>query len=243
MLGRKYLFLVLLFLFSVQGLALGAEKEFDEELLAPELKEKEALILVTIQDKKGKPMPGVVIDVQKGYIKEPIRKVSDDRGKVVLIVETGYTYDIRFLSLTAESGGHTERFDIGPGPEQRYSLTMTYDKSQDKTFVLKGVNFDMGTANMTKSSTQKLQPLVDYMSIKPEIYVELSGHTDNLGDAEKNLNLSLARAQAVKNYLVSKGIDAGRIAVTGYGDQKPIASNKTPEGRQKNRRTEVRIVE
>ncbi|MBN2715495.1 MAG: OmpA family protein [Deltaproteobacteria bacterium] len=219
------------------------EPEFNEALMEPELKEREALILITIQDKKGKPLEGVVINVQKGYIKKPIRRVSDASGKIQLIVETGFTYDIRFMSLTGETGGHSEWFDIKPGPEQRYSLTMTYDGSMDKEYILEGVTFDMGTANLKKSSHKKLQPLVEYMKIRPEIYVELSGHTDNQGDPEKNLNLSEQRANEVKKYLVSQGIDADRIAVTGYGDQKPIASNKTVEGRTKNRRTEVRIVE
>ena len=219
------------------------DEQLDAELMAPELKDHEALILISIQDKKGKPMTGVVINVQKGYIKKPIRRVSDAAGKIELIVETGFTYDIRFLSLTGETGGHSEWFDIKPGKAQRYSLTMTYDGSMDKEYILEGVSFETGTAKLEKRSHKKLQPLIEYMKIRPEIYVELAGHTDNQGDPAENLTLSEERAGAVKKYLVSQGIDSERIAVTGYGDQKPIASNKTAKGRLKNRRTEVRIVE
>jgi outer membrane protein OmpA-like peptidoglycan-associated protein len=241
--GRILFVLGVLSMLVVCAGAYGQQWELDEALMQPELKEKEALILITVQDKSGKPMEGVVINVQKGYIKKPLTRVSDENGKIQLIVETGFTYDIRFLSLGGEGGGHSEKFDIEQKPEQRFSLTMTYNKSKDQKYVLKGVQFDAGTANLKKNSHKRLRPLVEYMKIRPGVYVELSGHTDNQGDPESNLNLSEKRAEAVKQYLVSQGIEGERIAVTGYGDQKPIASNNTPEGRQKNRRTEVRIME
>lgn len=241
----KFVEVGLLFLAMVVSFSLvaGAQDEYDEALFEPELKNDQALILVTIQDKQGTPMSGVVLDVQQGFRGKKFSRVSDDKGKVVLIVDTGFTYHLRFLSLTSDKEGHSERFEINFDPEQRYSLVMTYDESIQKEFVLKGVHFDTGTATLKKSSFSKLKPLIEYMKLKPNIYVELSGHTDNQGDPEQNLNLSEARAEAVRQYLISQGIKASRIASTGYGDQKPIASNKTPEGRQKNRRTEVRIVD
>lgn len=72
--------------------------------------------------------------------------------------------------------------------------------------------------------------------------IEISGHTDDAGPAEYNLQLSQRRADAVKRYLVKAGIDDKRIKATGYGEASPIASNATPEGRRLNRRTELRVV-
>ncbi|MBN2341459.1 MAG: OmpA family protein [Deltaproteobacteria bacterium] len=221
----------------------SAQNSFDESLMDVDLQKDEALILVTIQDRRGNPMPGVVLNVQQGFRGKQFNKVSDDSGKVKLVVRTGYTYEITFLSLTSEKGKHKEVFEIADEPEQRYTLVMTYDEAMAKEFVLEGVTFATGTARLQSSSFSRLQPLVDYMKLKPEIYVELSGHTDNQGDPEENLNLSEARAEAVRQYLIKQGIDGNRIAATGYGDQRPIAPNNNAKGRQKNRRTEVRIVE
>jgi outer membrane protein OmpA-like peptidoglycan-associated protein len=75
----------------------------------------------------------------------------------------------------------------------------------------------------------------------PDLKLEISGHTDNTGKAEANLSLSQKRADAVKQYLVQKGIDAGRIKATGYGQQHPLYDNKTEEGKAKNRRVELKL--
>ena len=80
------------------------------------------------------------------------------------------------------------------------------------------------------------------MTLKPQLEIEIAGHTDNVGTAESNMTLSLNRAKSVRNYLISKGIDANRVSIQGYGDTQPIASNDSAEGRQKNRRTVVNIT-
>ena len=80
------------------------------------------------------------------------------------------------------------------------------------------------------------------MNDVPTLKVELSGHTDNTGSANSNQTLSQDRAQAVVNYLVSKGISATRFVAKGYGSDRPVSSNDTAEGRQDNRRTEFEIT-
>ncbi len=81
-----------------------------------------------------------------------------------------------------------------------------------------------------------------FMSHKKTMKIEIGGHSDNVGDKAANEKLSADRAKAVKNYLISKGISADRVDSKGYGDTMPVTSNDTPEGRQKNRRTEVKII-
>jgi outer membrane protein OmpA-like peptidoglycan-associated protein len=75
---------------------------------------------------------------------------------------------------------------------------------------------------------------------KPDVKVEIEGHTDNVGNAAKNKSLSEARAKAVREVLVKKyGIAADRVTAKGYGMEKPVAGNDTPEGRAKNRRVDA----
>ena len=72
--------------------------------------------------------------------------------------------------------------------------------------------------------------------------LEIAGHTDNVGDDNLNLVLSKKRAEALKSYLMSQGIEESRLLTLFYGETKPVATNDTPEGRQKNRRVEMKIV-
>ncbi len=76
----------------------------------------------------------------------------------------------------------------------------------------------------------------------PGLKIELSGHTDNTGSAQNNLKLSQDRAEAVVNYLSSKGVSKDRITAKGYGSDRPVDSNNTATGRQNNRRTEFEIT-
>jgi len=107
-----------------------------------------------------------------------------------------------------------------------------------KVFVLDGVNFESGKSTITQDSYISLMKVVDIMETFPESTFEIVGHTDNVGNKDKNMTLSADRASAVKNFLVEKGINESRMTTKGLGDTKPVASNKTPEGRAQNRRIE-----
>ncbi len=107
-----------------------------------------------------------------------------------------------------------------------------------KVFVLEGVNFESGKATITQDSHISLMKVVDIMETFTDATFKVVGHTDNVGNKEKNKQLSADRAAAVKNFLVEKGIAESRIETEGMGDSKPVASNKTPEGRAQNRRIE-----
>jgi len=85
--------------------------------------------------------------------------------------------------------------------------------------------------------------VVEFMEHKLSARIEISGHTDNVGNRRANKVLSEKRAKACRDYLVSKGIDSGRIDAAGFGDERPIASNDTEEGRQKNRRIEATEIQ
>ncbi len=102
--------------------------------------------------------------------------------------------------------------------------------------------FVTGKTVLQKESTSELNELAEAMAFNESLTIEISGYTDNVGDEAANQKLSEARANAVRSFLVGKGINSSRIKAIGYGETRPIADNETPEGRQKNRRTQVRIL-
>jgi len=107
-----------------------------------------------------------------------------------------------------------------------------------KAIVLEGVNFASGSARLTANSKKILDKVVRTLTDEPEIEVEIRGYTDNTGSLKGNLKISQRRADSVKKYLVSKGIDVNRIQTKGFGPQDPIAPNSTRTGRAQNRRIE-----
>lgn len=108
---------------------------------------------------------------------------------------------------------------------------------------LNSVLFRQSTASLLEESYDELDMVVGFLKTNPSIRIELAGHTDNRGDRILNIKLSSERVKKVKNYLVSKGIDSQRIQGKGYGGAKPIADNRTEEGRRLNRRVEFRIIQ
>jgi outer membrane protein OmpA-like peptidoglycan-associated protein len=107
---------------------------------------------------------------------------------------------------------------------------------------LKSVLFEIGTTTLLEESYSELNVVVDFLKTNPKVEIELEGHTDNRGDAKKNLELSQQRVDKIKSYLVSKGISARRVKGKGFGGSRPIATNDSEEARKLNRRVEFRIV-
>jgi outer membrane protein OmpA-like peptidoglycan-associated protein len=111
-----------------------------------------------------------------------------------------------------------------------------------KTFVFDRVQFESGSARLMRDSRGTVNRLAAILKAYPSTEIRLDGHTDNSGDTSKNAALSQARADEVKRMLARKGVAATRIATSGHGHDKPIASNDTPEGREQNRRIEVAVT-
>lgn len=108
--------------------------------------------------------------------------------------------------------------------------------------VIKGITFANGRADVLRRSHKTLDAAVEVLTAHPSLHVMIEGHTDNRGVPEENMTLSQQRAEAVKAYLVEKGIAAERIQAKGYGDTKPVGDNATGRGRAENRRTEFKIL-
>ena len=107
--------------------------------------------------------------------------------------------------------------------------------------IASAITFETGKATLLATAYPKLDELASILKEYGDYSLKMGGHTDDVGDDNANMLLSQARMDAVKTYLASKGITSERIEATGYGESKPLASNKTPEGRAQNRRVELEM--
>lgn len=113
-----------------------------------------------------------------------------------------------------------------------------------KVFILESVQFPFSSAELTNTSFTQLDNVVKVLTAYPKAKISVNGHTDSRGDDAMNLTLSENRAQAVRSYLLGKGIGSERIVrAIGFGETEPIATNDTDKGRQENRRSELVVVE
>ncbi len=105
--------------------------------------------------------------------------------------------------------------------------------------ILEGVNFATGSAELTPTSSVTLDKVAESLNAWPDVTIEVGGHTDSSGNDAANKKLSQDRADAVRQYLIGKGVAGTRITAVGYGEEKPIADNATKDGKAKNRRVEL----
>ncbi len=197
----------------------------------------------TIDDLSKKPVEAIIeiTDNSTGKVIETFT-TNSATGKFLISLTSGKNYGI---AVKAEGYMfHSENFDILTGGS--YNLVnKTIELKNVKvgnTVTLKNIFFDTGKSTLRQESNAELDRLIKLMFDVPTLRVEISGHTDNTGSINLNNKLSQARAEAVVNYLVGKGILKSRLEAKGYGSDKPIASNKTEQGRQDNRRTEFKII-
>lgn len=123
------------------------------------------------------------------------------------------------------------------------AIVLSVEEQEVLNTAFKNLEFETGKDIIKESSLPSLTELAVLLGKKMTWGLKIEGHTDNVGKAAKNLLLSKKRSEAVRNFLQQKGIDANRFTVKWFGHTKPIADNKTPEGRQKNRRVEMSVIQ
>jgi outer membrane protein OmpA-like peptidoglycan-associated protein len=197
------------------------------------------LTVVAMDYKQEYPQRNKTI-ILRGKKGNAFEATTNSSGIARLSVANGDTYTIWCDGITGE-------FDCGfgnswPVPHDAGSgeIHIYYD---DDRFDLKGVNFATGKSELLSSSFKILESTVKGLQKYDSVRVEISGHTDNQGGLEYNDKLSQARADAVRNYLIKKGIAENRITAVGYGYSRPRADNKTDSGRAQNRRIEIVIIQ
>jgi OmpA-OmpF porin, OOP family len=198
----------------------------------------EAAVRFFVIDKQKGPIEGIVVSLTSPTGKTYYTEETDKDGFAEVLVPIGQTYDLIYLSLGRRNVA--AKVQVRNEPRLNLKLTMRYEREEStKPFVLDDVQFATGKATIKPDSFPRLDAMVEFMTHKKAARIEISGHTDNSGKKAVNKKLSQQRADAVRDYLISKGIEADRIEAVGYGDEKPIAPNDTSEGRQKNRRIEA----
>lgn len=214
----------------------------------------EAAVRLFVVDKNDAPIKGIAISLTAPDGKKYYTEETDAEGFTEVLLPIGQSYGLIYLSLAKHDV--SAKVDVANKPNLNLKLTMRYKSYEPPPpppaqgaasepvpspgLVLDQVEFPTGKATLIGESQSRLDVVVEYMTHKKSARIEISGHTDDVGDKKANKVLSQKRADAVRDYLVSKGIDRARIESVGYGDAKPAAPNTTPEGRQKNRRIEAR---
>lgn len=116
------------------------------------------------------------------------------------------------------------------------------ETDKEQSVVLLGVTFEFNSERLTANARDILVKTADALKGQDDLRVELAGHTDSVGAAQYNQQLSQKRADSVRNYLIDLGVAPGRLEANGYGESQPIRSNDTEEGRERNRRVEFNVI-
>lgn len=201
-----------------------------------------SLIKGTVKDAlTGKPIEAT-ITVTDNVSKETIAQFhsNSETGQYLLSLPAGNNY-----ALTIEKPGvlfYSENIQLTNGYQEVQQDITLVPATVGNKIVLRNIFFDTGQSTLRSESMIELQKIVQLLKNNPALKVEISGHTDNVGDEKANQLLSENRAKAVVNYLVQQGIASARLVAKGYGSSQPIAPNTTEAGKQRNRRTEFKIM-
>ena len=226
---HKVLIIVFLFIFITDGLKAQEAKPSTSE----------AVFNVVATSKSGKPRQGEIISLVSKSSKKSFQGTTSADGKCTITIPSNDKYDIYYKYFSQQVRYHD--IDV-PGGDHRMTYTFSMKYDPPKTYTLKNVFFDTGKATLRSESNASLNELVDALKLKSGMFIEIAGHTDNVGTSAANMVLSSGRANAVRDYLVKNGIAPARVKAKGYGETQPVADNSTEDGRQQNRRTEVRIL-
>lgn len=180
-----------------------------------------------------------VYDLSDGEVLNQVR--TDKNGQYSLVLNAGRKYGVTVVA----SGFFTlsDSFDLRKKvyfkkQTRDFGLAMISDKGH---IPVNNIFFDSGSANLDRASYRELDRLIQILIMYPKLRVEIEGHTDNRGSRSYNQKLSSRRAEAVRDYLVKKGVAGARLTTKGLGPDRPRADNDTAEGRARNRRIEFLI--
>lgn len=205
---------------------------------------KLTLLKGIISDKLTSALLGSDIEITDNMKNEVISKIKSNSatGKFLISLPSGKNYGI-----TVKAEGylfHSENFDIPDSAAySEVSLIIQLEKMiVGSKIILRNIFFNFASDSLRNESSNELENIYNLLVENPDMKIEISGHTDNLGSLEINTKLSSARAKSVVEYLIKRGIFSTRLEYKGFAYSQPIASNDNEEGRQLNRRVEFKIL-
>lgn len=173
---------------------------------------------------------GVVDESSGEYVAVISAKESED--VLMMAKKEGYAFTSQYINSSEDVIGKPKRVEA-----------MEFNPIEEgETYRINNINFDTDSYELKDYVVNILNEFIVFLEENPSVRVAIQGHTDDVGDEQSNLDLSTNRAKAVMNYLILEGISPSRLESNGFGESKPIASNKTSDGRAKNRRTEFVIL-
>jgi len=189
---------------------------------------------------KGLPSSVVLTDLSSKKVMSDVQ--TDETGNYLITLPVGKDY-----AFNVNRKGYlffSENFSLNEKqPDSTYNIDIPLQPIEaNATTVLKNVFFDVNKYDLKPESQVELDEIIHLLKDNPTVTIQISGHTDNVGKPADNLLLSENRAKSVIAYLKSKGIDAKRLSSKGWGETKPVADNKTEDGRARNRRTELQVI-
>lgn len=201
-------------------------------------------------DDNGQPIKDAEIEVTYNETGEKTQfKVNGDDGKYAAVVKTSKKQDI---TVSVNKAGYSYNatviekaaFENNKGATAIKSGKLVMDTlTPGKAFTIADINFASDSYELSEKSKLIISGFSNYLAKNPDLKIAINGYTDDLGDNEKNRVLSKNRSEAVKNYLIEKGVDASRLTANGFGELDPKFPNTTEANRAKNRRTEFVMVE
>ncbi|MBL6877992.1 MAG: OmpA family protein [Flavobacteriaceae bacterium] len=220
----------LLFLILLNQLIIAQNSEINSDF---------ARTTITIKNEFNIPYPNTRILI-KGSTKN-YTFISDIQGNGIIDLKKGEEFRVSCFV-----NGEEFKFDEVIYIEKNKNIISANIDLQfdlyESIFEIKNLNFKTAKYNIEEKYFQELDNLKSLLVNENEIKIEIAGHTDNNGSELANQLLSENRAKSVKSYLVKNGIDKLRINCVGYGEKQPIADNNSKQGREKNRRIEIRIL-
>jgi outer membrane protein OmpA-like peptidoglycan-associated protein len=200
--------------------------------------DKLALLKGTVTNFKGKPLGKETVILYSEKTKQSYNVHTDAAGKFEMLIPVGAVYALRYKNFTSDVD--YTKMEVPMDKEATYEVGIKIEPPKD--FILENVYFDTGKSSLKPNSFKALNDLVEILKIKNTMVVEIQGHTDNVGKDEDNMKLSQDRADEVRKYLVSKGIESARVTSKGYGPTQPVADNASDAGKAKNRRTSLKVI-